>query len=246
MSKCNILFLFIILNNNILHCMKRKQELTAINPHIKRQKSKKHSDIKNSPHFLIGDTSIRSLEYNTQKLAAASEIYNDAVIQIKYIDAIQTKNVANLLEALYQRPRNCHLESIVGLNFTQGACAVLENIQPTQSVLNKSLEIAFIKKNGLITIILLEKGARLTSPINTEVKKILDQNKEMKSFIISYRIELINPEKNFEGLLKILLTTTQLQQHVLNEYLDIATQQNNELLMTLLIKAGADITSCIN
>ena len=98
----------------------------------------------------------------------------------------------------------------------------------------------------MITNTLLQKGARLKSPINPGVKKILDKNKEMKNFILSYGIDLMNPKKNFEKLVRTLLTTTKLQQHVLNEYLDIAAQQQNEPLATLLIEAGADINACIN
>ena len=228
--------------------MKRQFEITTtfIESSAKRQKTNNHFSSKKSPTFLIGDTSVHGVEYNNEKLAAASEIYKDAVAQINYIRAIETKNVDALLQALYQRPRTCYLQLIVGLNFTEGACAVLEHIQPVQSVLNESLEMAIIHRNPLITNILLEKGARLTSPVSSQVKKILNMDKERKNFILSYGIELRNPKKNFEELVKILLTTTKLQQHVLNEYLTIAAQQNNEPLMTLLIEAGADINSCIN
>jgi len=228
--------------------MKRKLEITttSIEPSAKRQKTNNHYAIENSPPFLIGDTQVRSLEYNNQKLALAVEIHNDAQVQANYIDAIQARDTQHLLHWLSQNPRRCSLEFIAGLNFTEGVCAVLEHTQPIQSVLNECLEMAIIHQNTLTTNALLQKGARLKNPINPQVKKILYKNKEMKNFILSYGIELMNPKKNFEELVRILLTTTKLQQHVLNEYLNIATQQENVPLMTLLIKAGANIGACIN
>jgi hypothetical protein len=250
MNKLNIFLLFIIFNTNLLHSMKRKPDLALVNSAKKRQKIDLPSTILTSSSTTNSfDNSLELLKFNMNKLSAAIEIYNDAVVQANYITAIQERNVNNLLHWLYHRPRSCHLESIVGLNFIEGTFAVLDHTYPSDLVLNRSLQIAIAKENTLLTDALLAKGAQLiiTKDIHPIVQKALNENNALVNLITQYPIDLVDAvNAGLVTVVKAILTKTRPHQLQLNQSLHIAAEQQNLSLATLLIEFGADINLCIN
>jgi hypothetical protein len=250
-NKLNILFLFIIFNTNILHCMKRQLEITttSIKPSAKRQKTNNQSTVKNQlPTALSFDNSTSSLVYNIENASLAEEAYKGIAIQANYINAIQKKSTADLLYWLEQKPRLCCLGLTIQSNFTEGSYALLANIQPHQSVLDASLAMAIGSQNIPLVSTLLNKGAqiKITKNLHPMVRKILNENKEIVHLITQQYVDLQDAvEAGLEEVVRAILKKTRPHQFQLNQSLHSAAEQQNFSLATMLIEAGATIQSCI-